>query len=550
MPAETLNPKGDEHMTEKTITIENGGPIERLVIPVQPGVIVLRAPNDTGKSQALEAVSKIAGGAANLTKRDGAASGSIQGLGITVSLRQSMRRTGELEAVSLEGKPSITDLVSPPIKDPVAADRARIKALLQLTGAKADFSLFSAIVPSGYGAADVFSSDTEKAEDLVEMAARAKRDLELLSRKQADNAEKAEAWALACKRVADGIDLSAETDSEALQAALEDAIWAQSEITAKAQAAEEAKKRGEQAARNLEAMSLRDRLTIEEVIGRESEARQELELAKSEIDVAEVGVREAEKRLASARAEVERRNGDRATAEIVLNAATEARVAREREDSLLAGWRQTVAHANATEVISPKQVADTEQRVTAARKAIEAGAVARAAKAKSAEARKHAEDAKVHRRAADSLREAAKSTDEVLSAAVNSTTMKVRAGRLITQHPTRGEVFFSERSVGTRWRIAMEEIVRRIRQTNPGRTAIISVCQECWEGMDVGNRLAVHNLALELGVAVYTAESVGDELAAVPYKPERDCKRLYNAHLTKSDTPVGDDVDPELETME
>jgi len=495
----------------ESITIEDAGPIRKLTIPVQPGIIVFRAPNDTGKSQALEAVSKLVGGSANLTKRDGTAAGSIQGLGITVNLRQSMRRTGELEAVSLEGKPSILDLVSPPLKDPVAADRARIKALLQLTGAKADLALFTPLVPSGWNASDVFSVDTEKSDDLVEMASRAKRDFEALSRKQAEQAEKILAKAAACKAATEGIDLDIETDCATLQAKLEDAIYAQGTIEAKAAAAKKAKAAAADAS---------------ERMAREPNAPDVL-AAEVALEMAIRGYKDAQQRVSDVEDQLRLAQESLRAAIQKLNAAESALERVKAHASSLIGWQETIAAAESVECPSETAIAGAGFRVTQCRQDVEQAAVVRAAKERASEAKELAKAAAKHQEAAESLREAARSTDEVLSDAVNSDTMKVRAGRLITQHPTRGEVYLAERSVGTRWRLAMEEIIKRIRQTNPGATAIISVCQECWEGMDVANRAAIHDLAVELGVAVYTAESVGDELEAVPYEPANDYKRLY-----------------------
>ncbi len=164
----------------ETVTVQDVGPVQSLSVPIQPGVVVLRGPNDCDKSETLKAMSRLTGGTDTITRRDKSACGYVEGLGVKISVRQSARRTGELEAVSIEGKLSIADLVSPPIKDPVAADRQRIKALLQLTGVKADASLFSGLW--NHLESQVLSADCTQTDDLVEMAARIKRCLESASR--------------------------------------------------------------------------------------------------------------------------------------------------------------------------------------------------------------------------------------------------------------------------------------------------------------------------------------------------------------------------------
>lgn len=485
------------------ITLENVGPVQSLSIPVRPGVIVLRGQNDCGKSETLKAVSRLAGSNDSVSCRDDAAAGYVEGLGIKISVRQSARRTGELEALSIEGKLSIADLVSPPIKDPVAADRHRIKALLQLTGVQADWSMFGHL----YGVRDHISHDAMSCTDIVEMAAKIKKDLESASRKEADEAEKAEAQATACRLATDGIDLDIETEANLLQAVLEDASFARGQIIATAQAVKDTKERGEQAKRNLETMALRDRLTEAEILQREAEAVETVRVARVSIATAEREIEEAKARLATASKDLE-------VAEVGLEAAQNATAAFRREEELLAGWREATAHANAVELPSPDAIEAAERAVTTAREAIEKAAVVRQAKAKAAEARGFFDGAKLHRNAADRLRQSAHETDDVLSKAVASDSLKVRAGRLITKHPERGEVFYAERSDGTRWKLAIDEAIKRIRLLGAEETAIIPIPQTAWSELDPTNKAAIHVYAVKQGVTVVTAEATDGELRA------------------------------------
>jgi hypothetical protein len=488
------------------ITVQDIGPVESLSIPVHPGVIVLRGPNDSGKSELLKAVSRLAGGSEAVTCRDKAASGSIEGLGVRITVRQSARRTGELEALSIEGRLNIGDLVSPSIKDPVAADRHRIKALLQLTGVEADIKLFA-----GLGAAVEHATiDAIKASDLVEMAAKIKRDLESASRKQAEQADKEDAAAMGCKQAIDGIDTAIETDATLLQARLEDAIHDQGQVHAKAESAKEAIERAKQAKANLDKMSQRDRMTRGDVENREDAANGILAAAMAEVDAADAAFSEAKARLAKA-------NEVKLSADRQIETAKETRKAWDREEELLGGWRDTIA-AGAVECPSPEQIAAAEQAVTKAREAIEQAAVVRNAKAKVIEARQHFDAAKVARRESDQLREAAKATDEVLSQAVASDSLKVKNGRLITQHPDRGEVFFAERSDGTRWKLAIDEAIKRIRSLGAERTAIIPVPQAAWSELDPANKQAIHEYAVAKGVTLITAEAADGELRAEAFQ--------------------------------
>jgi tetratricopeptide (TPR) repeat protein len=478
------------------IEITDVGPIQQLSIPIQPGVVCLKGVNDSGKSEALKAVSRLAGGTDAISCRDKAAAGSVEGLGVKISVRQSARRTGELEALSIEGKLNIADLVSPPIKDPVAADRHRIKALLQLTGVAADCNLFAKL----FGFEEHVSVDAMKAPDLVEMAAKIKRDLEAASRKEADAAEKADSKAFACKQATEGVCLQVTTDAEVLQAQLEDAIFEHGQIIARAKSGKEAKERGEQASKNLETMLLRDRLTP-------GEFQSQLARAQQELDDANKAVAEAERALAAAKNKVAART-------VGVEFAANALEAGKREEELIAGWRESIEQANAAEIPSNEMIADAGQAVMKSREALEQAAVVRAAMAKAGEARKLYDEAKEHRKAADSLRESARATDDVLSAAVASESLTVKQGRLVTQHPERGEVFFSERSDGTRWKLAIDEAIKRIRMLGAEKTAIIPVPQVAFSELDPANRRLIHEYAIRLGVCILTAEATDGELRA------------------------------------
>lgn len=488
--------------TSKEIVLENVGPVQSLSIPVYPGVIVLRGQNDCGKSETLKAVSRLAGGNDSVSCRDDAAAGYVAGLGVTVSVRKSARCSGKLEALSIEGKLNIADLVSPPIKDPVAADRHRIKALLQLTGAKADWALFAHL----YGVRQHISHEAQICGDLVEMAAKIKRDLETVSRQETSGAEKEEAKAFACQQATQDVDKNIETDAKLLQANLEDALYAHGDIVSRARSAKDAKDRAEIARANIEKMALRDRLGV-------AELEQRLSNCQGELDAANRAVIAAEEALRAARAKVE-------TCNITSNAAKEALESGRREEELLAGWRDSVAQAEGIESPTPEDIAEAEAAVTSAHEAIDRAAVVRAAVEKAKEANSLRDSAKLHHAEAGRLRDAAKGTDDVLSDAVASDAIFIRAGRMITKHPERGEVFFGERSDGTRWKLAIDEAIKRIRQLGAEKTAIIPIPQAAWSELDPANKAAIHAYAVEQGVTIVTAEATDGELRAEAFRSQ------------------------------
>jgi len=477
-----------------TITVTDVGPVKSLSIPIQPGVTVILGPNDSGKSETQKAVSRLTGGDDAVTCRKTAASGCVEGLGAKLSVRQSARRSGELEAVSLSGDLDISDLADPPIKDPSAADKHRIKELLRLTGVKADFALFSYLGDlSGH-----VSFEATKTDDLVEMAAKVKKDLEAASRKEGDLADKADAKAFACKQQAEGIDTNIETDAGLLQAKLEDALYAQGEISANATAAREAADR---------AALAKDRLAKEA-------SPPDVEGAKAEVERQETftdRLIQLEKDLASklAVAKQEREKAEQAASE-----ARQRLKLEEAHAETVLGWKETIAAGESIARPTPEQIEAATASVTKAREAIEKAAVARNAKEKAEEAKSLYSDVKLHRKEADRLRDAARATDDVLSAAVASDSIAVKAGRLVTQHPEYGEVFYGERSIGTRYRLAIREAVKRIHKIKAEKTAVIVIPQEAWEGLQPKVQREIDGYAKEMEVCVLAAKADDGELRA------------------------------------
>jgi hypothetical protein len=360
--------------------------------------------------------------------------------------------------------------------------------------------LFAHLFPEGVPIESLSSAVLQET-DLVEMAARVKRFFEELSRKQADEAEKATARALAAKQATDGVDLTIETDGGLLQARLEDAIYAQGEIESEARTAKLAKERAELAAGRL---AQSDAANVLAVDTRLTKAREMLRVSGDAVEDLTGKLAEAKEAYRTAQASVTH-EADALEKEIAHALA-------------LTGWQETIAAGAAVEVPHPEKIVAAGHAVTLARQAVEQAAVVRAAKEKAAEARKHEEDAKVYRRSAESLRDAAKGTDDVLSQAVASETLSVKGGRLITVVPDRGEVFYAERSDGTRWKIAIDEAIKRIRQLGAEQTAIIAIPQAAWSELDPQNKAAIHEYAVGKSVTIITAEAANGLIRAEAFQ--------------------------------
>lgn len=232
-----------------TIEVNDVGPVEHLSIPVQPGVVLAKGPNGDGKSLTIEGIKGLLGGKsdAEITCRDGTLSGTIEGLGARVTFKRSARRSGDLEARTIEDRFSITDLVDPKLKSAEAADRSRIKALLQLTGAGADVKLFRDLFPDDESFSAACTADVLKCDDVVDMAAKLRRNIHEIARKQEDDATKADGQALGCQQATDGVDMGIETDADILGAALEDALAGQGRLLGQLSTAQAVKESAESA---------------------------------------------------------------------------------------------------------------------------------------------------------------------------------------------------------------------------------------------------------------------------------------------------------------
>lgn len=479
--------------TKDTIEITDAGPIEALSIPCGPGIVVLRGENDIGKSEALKLCDKLAGGKHRVTKRhDAVGPGSVKGLGATITLAGSTRQTGELEALTLAGRFNVGELIEPPIKAPEAADKARIKAFLAMTGVEADIQLFE---HAGIDVAVPLS--TLEAPDLVDMAARLKKDCEQEARKHEDFAKYSEGQVVVHKESAKGIDVEGECDADTLQQSLEAAIGEQSRLDEQRRAAfEEAERISEAKEQLTEAESDYQGSSVEE--------------ANKNLDGHIKIATDATCRVQQLEAELEKARRFRATAEVERDSASRLHIAASQSEKLIARCRSAIDSATDVCYPSTEERDEATQAVTDARKAVEQGVLIRKAREDLRLADKIMVEGRGNRRAADGFRKMAKATDGVLSDAVQSEELTVKDGRLVTQKDGR-EVFFAERSRGVRCRIAMTIAATAIRREDAEKVAVIVLPQEHWEGLDLVARRTLDDHIRQLDVTVITAEASSRE---------------------------------------
>ena len=478
-----------------TIEVKNIGPVEKLSLPVPEngGLVVLRGRNGSGKTQTLRAVEAAVSGKGRPPVRDGALRGEVSGLGVTMKVGRTTRRSGELVVETLDGRLNVADLVDPGIKSPEAADAKRIKALISLTGQRPDPSLFESLFASGDEFRQVVSASTLETDDVVLLAERIKRDCEAAARREESLAEHAAGEAKGKREAAEGVDLKVDTDPTELQQRLERAIQEHSALIARRDEAVKHAQQRRQAQQELEQLEASyDGPSV-------AEARAAVAEAESVVSAKTERVRELERQLAAARAELEGARENQAAAVRQLKAA-------EHHDRVVAQYRQVL---ESDELLPPDEaeIAAAERAVTQARQAVEAGALARRAAQELADAEALEAQAQQHSKRAARLREAGKATDEVLSelVALTGSPLRVEAGRLVLT-TSRGDTYFSDLSHGERWKLALDIAIEAV-----GENGLLVVNQEAWEGLDPINRAEIAEHVKGRGVVVLTAEATDDE---------------------------------------
>ena len=476
------------------IVIENIGPIERAVIPYpeEGGVVVLRGRNGQGKSTALEAIEAAVTGKGKLEPRDGTLRGTVEAFGVTIGASKSTTRKGELEVHTLDGKLDVASLVDPGLKDPVAADARRIKALVSLTQAKPDIGAFAELVGGQAKFAEIVRPSSTSGDDLIVIAEKVKRDFETVAREHEQKAENLSGRAAALATVPEGLDVTASDDAAALQAALEQRIG---EAAALVNATRNADQIANQVAAAKAKLDTDDAKTID-----------------ARLLAAQTRRRETFAQMTADQANVERLRKELAAAEAAYRLSSAAHIsAGDVLTAITSEHKQLAALLEAANAMVPT-APTTEQReaavaaVDAARKAVERGALIRQVKTQLAEAAQITEQATAIAKEAATLRNAAKGIDGVLSDVVASAgvALRVQDGRLVL-NTWRGETYFADLSHGERWKLALEIAIKAV-----GRGGVLVVPQEAWEGLDPTNRAAIRAHLTGSGVVAYTAEATDD----------------------------------------
>lgn len=492
-------------MKNHSISAENLGPISKLGFTLEsPGVTVLVAPNGSGKTILLDAVQAAARGEGKLPLRDYTKKGRVEAFGAVITIGGTCRHTGEFEVTNLEGRFDLAGLVDPRIKAPAAADNARIKALVALTGVNADAGLFKAN-PSFADFSTIVKSASTETDDLVDMARRIKDDYDAAARTAEDESKREDGHATGLNPP-DDLDLTSESDSAKLQTAYNAARDMLTRLRSVVDAAEKQAAKLEKARESIAAM------------GSDSPEAQLLTVKQRRAaTLATVTATEAE--LVSMRAkamkmksDIERMNSDIAGDDELIQSIGS------RIKSI--GLAESIVSESIIVVPTDEVIESAQTAVKETAEAVEQGALIRQAIKDKAEAEKHRKLAMAAKAKAAAYRDAGKSTDEVLSSCIKCPQLRVesdgKAARLVTDTERGNSIPYHDLSDGEKWTLAID-----IGADQVGDGGLLVISQVGWEGIDGKNRQEIHHHAIDRGVYILTAEASSDPAAENVIVPTR-----------------------------
>ena len=490
------------------IEVENLGPIENFTFKLEsPGVTTIVAPNGCGKSILIKSLASVAAGEGGLPLRNGTEKGRIDGLGVHVSLNPKQTRTaGEFACDHLEGKLNLASLVDPGVKDEVAADKRRIKALISLTGVEADRALFEARPEFNEDDFErIVSSEALKCADLVEMATRIARDYQAEARNWENGAHRDQVAADSLKEQLAQVDMTKEHDAEKLN----DAYFAAQRNYAtgcqRVDTAVDKAKRAEEAKRELKNWDERNVPTDNKVAKKAlKDAEEKHEGLIKHHDELVLQLRQLEQSIELCQREI-------ATAGAELRLASDNANNVETHVARRTACLKAITEEEEYECPSPEQIEEWKVAFHTAKSAMEDGVRVRDARMKQASVKAFEDSAAMRRETAEKLRNIASATDHVLSDAIESKWVKIATepgGKRVYGYVESKDTWapYHELSATEKWAIAIEIGVERV-----GQGGLLFIPQEAWEGVDVWNRKFIHEHAKQRGVFILTAEATRDE---------------------------------------
>lgn len=477
--------------TIQDVVLRDVGPIRQLRIPIprDGGVVVLRGRNGQGKSHALCAVDTLLRGKGTVETRDGAIGALVEGFGARLTVSRRSARAGEIEVDHIEGADPFM-LVDPMIKDPNAADAARVREMLRLAGAKPSLEPFAQLVGGMDELRRLARPATLAQEDVVSIAGSLKRDLQGHARNFEEEYDKA-------SRSAQGLEESVRdvpverVDSE-VRRAHEDAV-----VNLRALETSRDSNR-----RSLE-LAAEARKALEELgeIGTEEHiAKLQREIDDREDDLVEIT------------RQIEQLQERRATLREEQGKARSSLTAAKDQSTRRARMQRALDASSKIQAVDEASIEEARRLVAKLREEVSQCDRWEAAEKSRARARELREAARVSKQQAENLRFAAQSTDSVVAEALAQVCppgMSVADGRIHVQTDRSDAELFSELSHGERTKLAFEIAIRSV-----GEGGVIVGRQEGWEALDPIAREAVAEQVRNARVTLITAQADDGELRA------------------------------------
>ncbi len=491
--------KKSDAAADGQLTIKNIGTIGHFAAEFpESGLVEILGPNGSGKTTAIAVVQSLFGvKTLKLTAKDRTLRGEAEGFGKRLTVSTAVRDSGEATCGYIDEDNLIGVAVTGDgLLDPAKADARRIKAIIQLAKIESDPSIYYDLV----GGQEEFEKLIDlKGESLdpVQLGDKLKRKLDEQALDLERQAERKRGEEKGHRDAAGELDLTAEHDSDKLQAALETAVANEQRVKTQITAYDNAVQGATTAKADL------DRL-ISEYTGKP------LETAKSEeaefqkvTDEAKTLVDDLVQQLADARAHY-------ANCTASLSESIVVRKAAEQHDRSVDTLRRTIANS-LPEQPTPEQLTLAQQQVRAARDASEQGVRIRDAKAELLKADRAKEAAADLAEEAERLRNAAKQTGEMLNGLLAKTGANIRVdgGRLVTDTAKRGETNFHDLSDGERIKLIVD-----IAFATAGDAKIIALDQRFFEGLDPDNREMIDTEARARGILALGARATAGELRA------------------------------------
>lgn len=496
-------------MSTQEIHAENLGPITDLTFKLEShGVTVLKAPNGSGKSILLESVQAAARGKGKLPLRDRTKRGKVEAFGAKVTIGGTCRHTGEFEVANLEGRFDLASLVDPGLKTVAAADAQRIKALISLTDVKADPGLFKAH-EAFKDFDEVVVLDSLETDDLCEMARRVKADYDDKARAKEKEGDTFDGKAAGLDPSSE-IDLTQEDNEEVLRLRYDDARDNKTRMDERVSSYLRTCDIRVNAEKELAELKQPEN-SVEELEANRAHISAAYDSEEQEIVKLQVQIEDLRKQLESSYAEQEKR---KSAVTLINSQINEAKT----YESTKAALQRTIDSTKGVENPSEEDLADAKRKLEEAARAMEAGALVRKAKEDQSRAAQNRTAAKIARSTAQRYRDAGRSTDEVLSAAIQCASLRVESdgasARLVTDTDRGKGIPYHDLSQGERWKIAIDLGADQV-----GEDGLLVIPQEAWESLDGHNRVLVHEHAKARKVYILTAEASEDPDAAKEIVP-------------------------------